>query len=150
MAYKISGNVLYIGEPQTSVSKSGKSFTMRSIVISAIKFDQYTGQPCADPYNTPKFTFVQDRCKLLDNIKIGQSVTIHFDVSGRRFEKDGRVEYYNDIRGFAIDVISSPASSFQPQTQVQVSQPATPQNPAFGSFPKDSFDVVKNDDDLPF
>ncbi len=114
MAYKITGRVLLIGAPVSLTSKSWTQFIKRDIVITVRKFDQYTGQPMDDADNTPKFSFMNDRCQSLCNVKVGDIVTIHFDLSGRRFETDGKTEYFNYLRPFRIEV--------QPQNQPQAYQ----------------------------
>lgn len=93
-----------MGELQTLSSKSGNSYKKRDLVISVMRFDPYTGIPKADPDNTPKFTFIGDRCNDLENISVGMTVIVDFDINGRRFEKDGKTEYFTDVRPFRIDV----------------------------------------------
>ena len=102
MAYKITGRVLQISTPQSFKSKSGTPFTKQDIVIMVRKFDQYTGEPSFDEYNTPKFSFMNEKCQQLDHIKVGTIVTISFDVRGRSYEKDGKTEYLNDLTPFGI------------------------------------------------
>lgn len=102
MAYKIIGRVLSIGTLQTFTSKSGNTFTKRDIVIMVRKFDQYTGEPSFDEFNTPKFSFMNEKCQQLDQIKIGDVVTIGFDLRGGTYEKDGKTEYLTDLRPFSV------------------------------------------------
>lgn len=104
MAYKLSGSVLLVGDTTPLQSRSGVTFTKRDLVITVRKFDPYTGVPTEEPGNTPKITFLNSNCQQLDGVKVGDIVTVHFDISGRSYDKDGRREYSTDIRGFRVEV----------------------------------------------
>lgn len=100
MALKVTGRVLYIGNAENLTSKSsGNTYTKRDLVITLRKFDQYTGQPTDDDGNTPKFTFMGERCKDLDQFKVGDIVTVSFEINGRSFvNRDGKDDYLTDLR----------------------------------------------------
>ena len=54
------------------------------------------------PGNYPqvvKFEFVQDKVGLLDSVKVGENVNVHFNLNGR--EHNGNV--YNTLQGWKID-----------------------------------------------
>lgn len=134
MAYRISGRVLIIEPTQSFQSKNGNTYTKRDLIITVRKFDQYTGQPMDDVDNTPKFTFMGDKCQRLDSIKVGDIVTVSFDIAGRKYEKDGRTEYITDFRPIAVDVITQPQAYSQP-TPPPTAQPYVPQPPQSGFQP---------------
>lgn len=115
MAYKITGKVHIIGEMLTLASKSGSQYNKRDLVITVIKFDPYTGAPTVDVNNTPKFTFIGERCRDLDNLTIGQTVTVFFEVNGRSYEREGKTEYFTDLRPLKVELNRS-----------QVSEPTQP------------------------
>lgn len=116
MAYKITGRILNIGDLQTITSTStGKSYNKRDVVISAFLFDSYTGQPTEDASNTPKFTFFGNRCQDLEQFKVGDMVVIGFEINGRSYQKDGKIEYFTEVR---------PTSIYE--SRQAISQPATP------------------------
>lgn len=138
MAYKLTGSVLLIGNTQTLPSKTGTPFTKRDLVITVRKFDPYTGVPSEDPGNTPKFTFVNANCQQLDTLKPGDIVTILFDISGRSYEKDGKTEYYTDVRPFRVEVQRQP---YQQPAPVQSAEPEP--EPSGNASPAQG-------DDLPF
>lgn len=160
MAYRITGTVLETGAAQTFNSKNGTPYTKRDLVITVRKFDQYTGQPADEVGNTPKFTFMGDKCQKLDGIKTGDVVTISFDITGRSYDKDGRKEYITDFKPFAIDVISRQQSyapvAPQPYAPQPVqsnfpmfSQPAQPCPPMPQQAPQ-ADNTGQKKDDLPF
>ena len=96
-----------IGPNQAIPTKNGIPFIKQDIVITVRKFDQYTGQPADDVGNTPKFTFVGEKCQQLSGLNVGDIVTIYFDIQGRQFTKDGINGYFTDIRPFRIDTVGS-------------------------------------------
>lgn len=167
MAYKISGRVITVGPTQTLPAKSGNTYTKRDLIMTVRKFDPYTGYPSDDKDNTPKFSFFGQQCQQLDNIKVGDIVVVHFDVSGRSYEKDVKTEYFTEVRPFKVEVSSGtnnqvPPQPYIPQAQQQYQapsqdpqqyQPAYPQTPSpLGqqTFPEAPKNFQDKGDDLPF
>ena len=152
MAFKLTGTVVLIGNTETFQTKSGTPFTKRDLVITLRKYDQYTGIPTDDSGNTPKFSFMNSNCQQLDGIKTGDIVTVLFDISGRSYTKDGRTEYYTDVRPFKVEI--QRIANQQPQMAPQVvSQPNQSTNQpvvktALQAGP--NAPQVASDDDLPF
>ena len=103
MAYKITGKVLKVGDRQTITAKNGNRYETRDLVIAVMKFDPYSGEPTEDPTNTPKFTFMGERCNDLDRLRPGMVCTVHFEISGRSYQKDGVTGYINDLRPFKAE-----------------------------------------------
>ena len=156
MAYKIKGRVLHVGRPQTIKTKSGSAFEKRDLVIVARRFDPMTGEPTEDPDNTPKFTFGGERCRELDGVKVGDTVTVSFDIQGRRYDRDGAVDYFTDVRPFRVDLEPAPKifspveNAAMPERQTAVA--ATPP-PAYMETPDPEPQPPQSqqaDDDLPF
>lgn len=159
MAYKISGTVLHIGDTLTLPSRSGTPFSKRDLVITVRKFDPYTGVPSEEAGNTPKFSFVNSNCQQLDGLKPGDIVTVLFDISGRSYEKDGRTEYFNDIRPFRVELLRQPQyQQPQPSPMAAPQQPSDPfadpqpmkKSPVQGTLLPDGVPPEENPNDLPF
>lgn len=164
MAYRISGRVITVGSTQTLAAKSGNSYTKRDLIMTVRKFDPYTGYPSDDKDNTPKFTFFGQQCQQLDGVKAGDIVVVHFDISGRSYDKDGKTEYFTDVRPFRVEssgasnsqpYIPQPQQPYQaPSQPPQAYQPAYPSNPT--SMGQQPFPAAPNGipqgtgDDLPF
>lgn len=154
MAYRITGRVLHIGAPDNLLTKTGTQFTKRDLVIIVRKFDPYTGVPSEESGNTPKFTFMNANCQLLDNINVGDIVTVMFDVNGRSYEKDGRTEYFTDLRPFRIEqqrqTYQQPQAASQPiQDPLEPIQTINP-NDVQTTAQIDSMASQMQNDDLPF
>jgi len=78
--------------------------------------------------------FQQGNCALLDNLRIGQMVKIHFNLQGREWTSpQGEVKYFNTVVGWKIEVVQ-PMQQYQqaPQGYVQQPQYAQPAYPPQG------------------
>ena len=82
--------------------------------------------------------FTQQRCDLLNNLKVGQNVRVHFNLRGREWtNQQGEVKYFNTIEGWKIEVVQPMQQYQQPMQyqqapqgyvqQPQYAQPAYPQ-----------------------
>ena len=120
MAYKITGSILIIEPTQSLVStKTGNSYTKRDLIIAVRTFDPHTGQPEVNRDNTPKLTFMGDRCRDLDQFKVGDIVVVDFDINGRSYDKDGKTEYFTEVRPFRIALNKQQAQPVAPYQQPQ-------------------------------
>nr|DAX75869.1 MAG TPA: Single-strand binding protein, single stranded DNA-binding protein.3A [Caudoviricetes sp.] len=123
MANQIIGRVFYIGDTNSIKSKDGsKTYYKRELVLDATRFDGLTGQRGYD--NFPSIEFNGDNCHLLDQLKMGDVVTVSFDLQGTKYEKDGQTRFFTSIRGYKVE----PKQVYQP-AQPQTPQPQTPQPP---------------------
>lgn len=121
MANTKSGVVLAVGQPQQLKSKEGKVFNKRSLYVDCTTFDPFTGQR-SQYENKILFDFMESKMSLLDNIQVGQVVTVSFDLQGSELkEQDGRVKYFVHVRPYKIDV-----RQVQQPLQPQYQQPTQP------------------------
>lgn len=104
MANKISGKIVMLSPTQTLTSNKGNQYDAREFVIERMVFDRNTGFPTCDAEDTPIFKLMGENCKMLDNFKIGDEVTVDYDLSGRKYEKDNQIRYFNDIRVFRVEL----------------------------------------------
>ena len=86
MAYDLTGKVKVLQEPQTFAS----GFTKREFVVT-VEDGRYPQDICLE--------CVQDKVKLLDDLKEGQTVTVTFDIRGREY--NGR--YFNNLQAWKIE-----------------------------------------------
>ncbi|MFA6294625.1 MAG: DUF3127 domain-containing protein [Victivallales bacterium] len=86
MAYDMTGKIKVIQAAQTF---GAKGFTKREFVVTVAegKYPQDIVLEC-----------VQDKVKLLDEFKEGQTVTVTFDIRGREY--NGR--YFNNLQAWRI------------------------------------------------
>jgi len=85
--YEIQGRVKHVGEMETI---GAKGFTKREIVITTPE-EKY-------PQDI-KIDFVKDGCAKLDDIAIGDDVTIAFNIRGSEWKE----KYFVNLQGWKID-----------------------------------------------
>lgn len=146
MANTKSGVVLAVGQPQQLKSKGGKTFTKRSLYVDCTTFDPYTGQR-SQYENKIMFDFMESKITLLNNIQVGQVVTISFDLQGSELtEQDGQVKHFTHVRPFKVEV----RQTQQPQVPQQVQGSYPPQVPQQGGYPQQQASYPPQNDEPPF
>ena len=85
MAYDLTGKIKLIQDAKTFDS----GFTKREMVV-IVEDGKYPQEI--------NIEFVQDKIALLDSLKVGQEVTVTFDIRGREY--NGR--YFNNLQGWKI------------------------------------------------
>jgi single-strand DNA-binding protein len=96
VAYDLTGKVKLIQAVQTFDS----GFTKREMVV-IVEDGKYPQEI--------NLEFVQDKVGLLDNLQVGQEVTVTFDIRGREY--NGR--YFNNLQGWKIATSRDEAAFFQ-------------------------------------
>lgn len=123
MAYEVSGKIVAIYD---TVNRT-ETFRTREFAIE--KSDDINGRLIT---NYVKFQTVQDKTNLLDKVKVGEEVKVHFNLKGTKWVKDGRENYITNLDAWRIE-----------------SQLGTPPPP-----PAEDFDINQTQfaagDDLPF
>lgn len=78
--------------------------------------------------NYIKFQSVQDRTALVDRFNIGDTVKVHFNIRGTRWEKNGNVNYITNLDAWrleqaglqqeaqAANIPAAPAANFQAES----------------------------------
>lgn len=84
-----------------------------------------------------KFEFQRDKCDILDSYKVGQEVTVHFNVSGRSWDGPKGTVYFVTLEAWRMEVANG-----QPQQQ----QAPAPYQQAPEPNPQDSIE----DSEIPF
>ncbi len=103
MTNTITGKIEHIGRTEQLTTKDGtKTFLKRELVLDVTRFDPYTGERGFENFNS--FEFSGDKCTELDRYKAGDVVTVSFDLSGSRYDKDGVTKYFTRIRGYKIEL----------------------------------------------
>jgi hypothetical protein len=85
--------------------------------------------------NFVKFQTVQDRTGILDRFNIGDTVKVHFNIKGSRWEKNGQTNYITNLDAWRIEQVAAGAGG-------PIETP-----PAFSPDPESQTGVA---DDLPF
>lgn len=99
---EITGKVKVVGDTQTFGSKG---FQKRELVVTTE--EQYPQHILIE--------FVQDKCSLLNQFRLGESVTVGINIRGREWVKDdGETKYFNSIQGWKIQSNGTPKADNQP------------------------------------
>ncbi|NAS12660.1 DUF3127 domain-containing protein [Poritiphilus flavus] len=84
--------------------------------------------------------FIQDKCDLLNNYKVGEPVKISINIRGREWTNpQGEVKYFNSIQGWRIEKLqeSGTEENMPPVPPIEAFEPADELN-------------EEDHDDLPF
>ncbi len=129
MANQVIGQIVSIGQTQSLTAKNGNAFQKRDLVISVRRFDPNTGEPVTDWENTPKFSFMGDKCRDLDLFQVGQMVVVSFDLQGRQYQNaSGVTDIITEARPYRIEAYGKRTAQ----------QPTTQAAPAPASYPQQS------------
>ena len=67
-----------------------------------------------------KFQTTQDRCSLLDEINIGDNVTVHFNLQGKPYEnKEGKTVYFNNLNAWKIETNAPNNTNYSSNNETQ-------------------------------
>lgn len=104
------------------------TFRKRELIVEYAENPQYP--------EFVKFEAIQDRCALLDNLKVGNDVEVFFNLKGREWtDKTGKKQYFNTLQLWKVNVLGAEsAGSPMPEYAPPVDISADP----------------SGDDDLPF
>lgn len=90
MSYEMNGKVVHVGKEETFGSNG---FRKRLVVL--MTDEQY-------PQTIP-FEFTQDKCELLDRVKLNDKITVKFNLRGREWTNpEGEVKYFGSLQGWAL------------------------------------------------
>jgi hypothetical protein len=125
--YKAKGVVKTIG-PTVNVTEK---FSKREFVIE-LKDGMYP--------QSIQFQMAQDKCSLLDTVRVGQEIEVSFNLRGREWTdpKTDQVKVFNTLDAFRVEAASSSA----PQPVAVAAMPVSP--PPVASM------TTSGDEDLPF
>ncbi len=119
---EIKGKVYEIA-PTVQVTESLKK---RELILEYIENPQYP--------EYLKFEAIQERCNLLDNLKVGDDVEVFFNLRGRPWtDKTGKKTYFNSLQLWKINSLAGAGASKTPEYAPPADISSSPE-----------------DDDLPF
>jgi hypothetical protein len=108
MNFEITGKLFEIYPTNQKTDK----FRSREFVLEVTKT---IGERTATDY--VKFQTTNDKCELLNKYNVGSEVTVHFNIRGNRWEKDGKVSYFTNLDAWRIEGNSQEQPA--PQTQAE-------------------------------
>lgn len=147
MANTIIGRIYRITPTENIATKKGTTFMKRQLIIDASRYDPYTGEKKFD--NFPAFEVGgEELCRLLEEYRIDDLVTVSFDLNGRKFldEQSQQTKYFTTVRAYKVERVQNGPVSQQQRTQQTAS---VPKFNSVQSAPTME-DAFKQNDDLPF
>ncbi|RLA20856.1 MAG: hypothetical protein DRQ62_10060 [Gammaproteobacteria bacterium] len=137
MSFEINGRLAEKFETQ----KVSDRFQKREFVLE-IKSTGTTGFEFVDFI---KFQSTQDKCSLLDQFNVDDTVKVSFNLRGRKWEKEGQVSYFTNLEAWRIEKSQNETSA--PTTEPSSTDTATNQDAPFPTKPPENDSGF---DDLPF
>src|SRR3989304_2966905 len=98
MSFEITGKLIEV-YPITTISDK---FRKREFVI-----EKTETKNSFDFTDYIKFQLVQDKCNLTDIFKKGDMIKVSFNLRGRKWDKDGTVNYFTNLEAWKIEQISA-------------------------------------------
>jgi hypothetical protein len=121
---EIKGKVHEVS-PTAQVTDSLKK---RELIVEYIENPQYP--------EYLKFEAIQDRCSLLDNIRVGDDIEVFFNLRGRPWtDKTGKKTYFNSLQLWKVNVLGGANGNTAPE---------------YAAAPPADISSAPDEDDLPF
>jgi len=136
MSFEINGRLAEKFETQTVSDR----FQKREFILE-IKSTGATGYEFVDFI---KFQTTQDKCVLLDQFNVDDTIKVSFNLRGRKWEKDGQVSYFTNLEAWRIENLSR--ESAEPASDTSLTDDESGDVP----FPTDPPENDSGFDDLPF
>ena len=124
MSFEIEGKLILIEDTNTI----SNSFKKREFVI------EVTNERNSEWNDFIKFQLIQDRCELIDAYAINDQIKVSFNIKGRKWEKDGKVNYFSNLEAWRIAKAEKDTQSSTP----------------IPDMPDDELLPPEPEDDLPF
>ena len=136
MSFEINGRLAEKFETQ----KVSDRFQKREFVLE-VKSNSATGYEFVDFI---KFQSTQDKCALLDQVNIDDTVKVSFNLRGRKWEKDGQISYFTNLEAWRIEKLSNETGETTSETPIVNSESGD------APFPSNPPENDSGFDDLPF
>jgi hypothetical protein len=105
MSYELTGKLLI----KFDTTQRTETFKTREFVVE--KSEDINGKLIT---NFIKFQCVQDRTGIVDRVNVGDEIKVHFNIRGSKWEKDGKVSYFNNLDAWRIEQILQPNKDVAP------------------------------------
>jgi hypothetical protein len=135
MSFEISGRLAEKYETQ----KVSDRFQKREFDLES----KSTGATGYEFVDFIKFQSTQDKCSMLDQFSIDDTVKVSFNLRGRKWEKDGQISYFTNLEAWRIEKVSNESNESAPPVQENSQSQDAP-------FPSNPPENDSGFDDLPF
>ncbi|MGN6531973.1 MAG: DUF3127 domain-containing protein [Ginsengibacter sp.] len=102
MSYELTGKLLI----KFDTTQRTETFKTREFVVE--KSEDINGKLIT---NFIKFQCVQERTGIVDRVNPGDEIKVYFNIRGSKWEKDGKVSYFNNLDAWRIEQVLQPAKN---------------------------------------
>jgi hypothetical protein len=129
MSYELTGKLI----AKYDTVQRTESFKIREFVVE--KSEDINGRNIV---NVIKFQCVQDKTAIVDRVNLGDNIKVYFNIKGSKWEKEGKVNYFNNLDAWRIEQLMQTGTSSGIDSEYME--------------PLDTFSSTASDavDDLPF
>lgn len=86
------------------ISKINDSFRKREFVVEYVENPQYP--------ELLKFDLIQDKCELLEEFNVGDSLKVEFNLKGRKWtDPSGNDKYFNTLQAWRLSTVNAAVSN---------------------------------------
>ncbi len=114
MNFEINGKVILKEDTQQISDR----FKKREFVI------EVENERNSDWNDFIKFQLTQDRCDLLETVSVNEEIKVSFNIKGRKWEKDGKVNYCSNLEAWRIEKMQAAAAAEMPEFNAADMPPA--------------------------
>ncbi|MDG5798875.1 DUF3127 domain-containing protein [Marinilabiliaceae bacterium ANBcel2] len=101
MSFEISGTLI-VKEDTVTINSN---FQKREFVI------EVANERNPEWNDFVKFQLIQDKCSLIDQYNLKDNIKVLFNIKGKRWERDGKVNYFTNLQAWKIEGENSPSKS---------------------------------------
>ncbi len=114
MNFEINGKVILKEDTQQISDR----FKKREFVI------EVENERNSDWNDFIKFQLTQDRCDLLETVSVNEEIKVSFNIKGRKWEKDGKVNYFSNLEAWRIEKMQAATAAEMPEFNAADMPPA--------------------------
>ncbi|MFT5749459.1 MAG: hypothetical protein ACI93S_000716 [Ancylomarina sp.] len=114
MNFEINGKVIL----KEDIQQISDRFKKREFVI------EVENERNSDWNDFIKFQLTQDRCDLLETVSVNEEIKVSFNIKGRKWEKDGKVNYFSNLEAWRIEKMQAAAAAEMPEFNAADMPPA--------------------------
>ncbi len=137
MSFEMIGKLIAVNDTQ----QVNERFKKREFVLETseeINGNVYT--------NYAKMQLVQNKCEIIDNYKIGDTIKVNFNIKGNKWERDGNVNYITNLDAWRIENVQQQGNAPQAAAPAYTNM----NNTGNSGAPENYNPSPESADDLPF
>ncbi len=100
MSFEITGKLI----EKYDVNQISESFRKREFVV-----EKTENRGDMEFIDYVRFQLTQDRCSLLDNFELNDLIRVVFNIRGRKWERDGKINYFTNLEAWRIEKLDDEA-----------------------------------------